>query len=54
MPCKLAELGVDRGLVLEHVERRARKFAVFQLLDQRMLIDDLTARGVDDKRRRLH
>ncbi len=46
---ELAQLGIDCRLVLEQIERRAAEFFMFQLLDQRMLVDDLAARRVDDQ-----
>ncbi len=45
--------GVDR-LLLEHVERRAGDAVRAQRLDQRRLVDDRTARDVDEIGGRLH
>src|SRR3982074_2983559 len=39
---------VARGLVLEHVEAGAADLAGFDQLGQRLLVDHLAARGIDD------
>ena len=41
-------------LVLEDVEPRAGNAPLGERADQRRLVDDGAARGVDEKRRRLH
>ena len=48
------ELRVDRRLVLEHVEPGAGQPAFPKHLDQRVLVDDVAARRVDDVGGRLH
>src|SRR5262249_39144691 len=45
---ELDELRIDRRLVLEHVEPRARDVARRDQPHQRILVDHLAARGVDD------
>ena len=45
---ELDQLRIDRRLVLEDVEAGARELAVLQHLDQRILVDDVAARRVDD------
>src|SRR2546425_65114 len=47
---ELDELGVYRRLVLEYVEAGARNLAGCDQPHQRVLVDDLAARGVDDVR----
>ena len=47
------QLRIDRGLVLEHVEAGAGDLAGFEHAGQRVLVDHLAARGVDDIGRRL-
>ena len=50
----LQQLRVDRRLVLEHVEAGAGDLAALDHAGQRVLVDHLAARGVDDIGRRLH
>ena len=45
---ELDELRTDRGLVLEHVEAGAGDFVRLDQARQRVLVDHLAARGVDD------
>ena len=47
----LSSFGIDRRLVLEHVEAGAGELARFQHARQRVLVDHLAARRVDDDRR---
>ena len=49
---ELDELRVDRRLVLEHVEAGAGDLARLDHAGQRVLVDHLAARGVDDDRPR--
>ena len=44
----LSEARVDRRLVLEHVEAGARDLAGLDHAGERVLVDDLAARRVDD------
>ena len=45
---KADQPGVDCRFVLEHVERRAGDLAGLDQFRQRVLVDDIAARGVDD------
>src|SRR5665213_2687321 len=45
---ELDEFRVDRRLVLEHVEAGASDAAGFDQTGERVLVDHLAARGVDD------
>ena len=45
---------LDLGLVLEHVEAGAGDLFARQRADQRRLVDDGAAGGVDEESRRLH
>ena len=49
---ELDQLRIDRRLVLEHVEAGAGDLAGFDQARQRVLVDHLAARGVDDDRPR--
>ena len=46
------QLRIDRRLVLEHVEAGARDVARLDHAGERVLVDHLAARRVDDDRRR--
>ena len=47
---KLDQLGIDRRLMLEHVEPGAGNLVRLDQPGQRILVDDLAARRVDDER----
>ena len=54
LAASLTQLRIDRRLVLEDVEPGAGDLAVLKHLDQRILVDDVAARRVDDVGGRLH
>ena len=45
---QLLQAMIDRGLLVEHVERRARHVSRLDRVGQRGLVDQVAARGVDD------
>ncbi|MNW12187.1 hypothetical protein D3C71_2098100 [compost metagenome] len=48
------KLRIDRRFMLEHIKTGARNFALLNQLDQRIFIDNLTTRRVDQIGCRLH